>query len=111
MGADKVGQFYNDPAKCRFDAQALRDARHRRALSTKTSWRWKVYPTQHYYRRRTLGIISRAIRRDTPPSSGTMVGSQHNRKAGEDRLPTSLAWSWGAAKRLVLAALALLAFG
>lgn len=111
MGADKVEQFYNDGAKCRFDAQALRDARHRRALCTQTGWRWKAYRTQHYYRRRTVGIVSRAIRREMPVSNGAMVGSRHTQKAGEDRLLTSFASSWGAAKRAAAAALAFLTIG
>ena len=111
MGADKVQQFYSDPAKRRFDAQALRDARHRRALCTETSWRWKAYRAQHYCRRRTLGIVSRAIRRDTPLLDGANVEPQRTRRTGTDRLPKGLAWSWGAAKRAVTAALALLTFG
>ena len=111
MGADKMEQFYSDPAKCRFDARALRDTRHRRALCTETSWRWKAYRTQHYYRRRTLGVISRAVRREMPSLNSAMVGSRHNQEAGRDRLFTSLALSWGAAKRAVMAALTLLTFG
>jgi 2-polyprenyl-6-methoxyphenol hydroxylase-like FAD-dependent oxidoreductase len=111
LGAGTVGQFYKDRAKCRFDAQALRDARHRRALCTETNWQWRAYRTQHYYRRRTLGIISRAIRREMPVLNGAMVGSQHIQKAGEDRVLTSLAWSWDAAKRAAAAALAFLTIG
>jgi len=111
MGADKIEQFYSDPAKCRFDTQALRDTRHRRALCTETSWRWKAYRTQHYYRRRTLGVISRAVRRSTPLLDGATVGPQRNQGAGTDRLPKSLAWSWGAAKRAVMTAMAFLTFG
>jgi len=111
MGADKVERFYTDPAKCQFDAQALRDTHYRRALCTQTSWRWKAYRTQHYYRRRTLGIISRAVRRDTPLLNGAMVGSRHNQKTRKGRLFNSLARSWGAVKRALMAALALLTFG
>ena len=111
MGAEKIEQFYSDPAKCRFDAQALRDARHRRALCTETSWQWRAYRTQHYYRRRTLGAISRTVRREAPMLDGVTVEPQRNQGTGTDRLPKGLAWSWNAAKRAVMAALTFLTFG
>ena len=111
MGADKVEQFYSDAAKCRFDAQALRDARHRRALCTETSWGWRAYRTQHYYRRRTLGVISRTIRPGRPSLGSSLANARDNHEVPWARSCRSLALAWVGAKRAVMAALALLTLG
>jgi 2-polyprenyl-6-methoxyphenol hydroxylase-like FAD-dependent oxidoreductase len=108
MGVDKLAQFYQDPAKRRFDDQALRDAKFRRALCSEASWRWKAYRTQYYYRRRTLGIISRTIRRDLPLAGSVMDQTQHAPRPGNGAVPTKLASSWNAAKRAAAAVITLL---
>ena len=102
MGVEKLAQFYQDPAKQRFDDQAVRNAKFRRALCTKASWRWKAYRTQHYYRRRTLGVISRAIGRDAPSVGGVMDQTQHAARAR-----ARMAVTWNMAKRAVAAMITL----
>ena len=104
MGADKVAQFYADPDKCRFDDQAVRDAKHRRAVCTETSWGWKAHRWQHYYRRRALGIISRAVRRTTSADAAPQGDPQ---AAETDRRHNGLVSTWGVAKRAALAAFTL----
>ncbi len=66
MGADKIAQFYRDPAKRQFDAKAIRYSKHRRALCTRTTLGCKMYRKQHYYRRRAQGMVSGAIQREMP---------------------------------------------
>ena len=100
MGTDKLAQFYHDPAKQRFDDQAVRNARFRRALCTEAGWRWTAYRTQYYYRRRTLGAISRAVGRDAPAAGGVMDGM---RPAARDRV----AVTWTMTKRAVAAMITL----
>lgn len=109
MSVEKLAQFYQDPAKRRFDDQAVRDARFRRALCSETGWRWKAYRTQYYYRRRTLGAVSRAIGRDLPLSgSSVMDPVRHAAKVRSSTGPTRLALSWNATKRAVAAVVTLL---
>ncbi len=43
MGAAKIGQFYDDPAKKSSDAEALRVAGYRRAVTVETSLRWRAH--------------------------------------------------------------------
>lgn len=54
MGADKIGQFYDDPLKCRFDQRAIRQAWSRRGLCLNTGWDWQA--------RRSLRLQARRIR-------------------------------------------------
>ena len=107
MGVEKLAQFYGDPAKRRFDDQAVRNARFRRALCTEASWRWKAYRTQYYYRRRTLGVISRAIGRDRPLVGGVMDQTQHAAWARTDAARARLAVTWNMTKRAVAAMITL----
>lgn len=108
IGVDKLAQFYQDPAKQRFDNQAVRDARFRRALCSEAGWRWTAYRTQHYYRRRTLGIISRAIGRDMPAVGSVMDKTQRAAQGRTGAAHTRLALTWNAAKRAVAAVITLL---
>lgn len=108
MGVEKLAQFYQDPTKRRFDDQALRNTKFRRALCTGTSWRWKAYRTQYYYRRRTLGILSRAIERDVSSMGNVMDRAQHAAKTRNDAVRTMLALSWSMTKRAVAAMITLL---
>ncbi len=107
MGVEKLAQFYHDPAKQRFDDQAVRNAKFRRALCTEASWRWKAYRTQYYYRRRTLGVISRAIGRNTPSVSGVMNQTQHAARARTDAARARMAVTWNTIKRAVAAMITL----
>ena len=107
MDIEKLAQFYQDPAKQRFDDQAVRNAKFRRALCTEASWRWKAYRTQHYYRRRTLGAISRAVGRDTPSVGGVMDQTQHAARARTDAARARMAVTWNTAKRAVAAMITL----
>ena len=107
MGVEKLAQFYQDPAKQRFDDQAVRNAKFRRALCTKANWRWKAYRTQYYYRRRTLGIISRAIGRDTPSAGGVMDQTRHPARARTGAARVRLAVTWNATRRAVAAMITL----
>jgi 2-polyprenyl-6-methoxyphenol hydroxylase-like FAD-dependent oxidoreductase len=66
MRADKIAQFYADPAKRRFDAKAIRYSQHRRALCTRRTLGWTMYRKQHYLRRRAQGMVSDAIQREMP---------------------------------------------
>jgi 2-polyprenyl-6-methoxyphenol hydroxylase-like FAD-dependent oxidoreductase len=43
MGAEKIAQFYDDPAKQAFDAEALRVAAYRRAFVTETNLGWRMH--------------------------------------------------------------------
>ena len=108
MDISKLAQFYQDPAKQRFDNRAVRDARFRRALCSEAGWRWKAYRTQHHGRRRTLGIISRAIGRDTPAAGSVMDRTQHAAQARVGATRTRLAVTWNVAKRAVAAVITLL---
>ena len=101
MGVEKLAQFYQDPAKQRFDDQAVRNARFRRALCTEAGWRWKAYRTQYYYRRRTLGMVSRAIGRDAPSAGGVMDGTAHAAQARTDAARARMAVTWDITKRAV----------
>ncbi len=107
MGTDKLAQFYHDPAKQRFDDQAVRNAKFRRALCTEAGWRWKAYRTQHYYRRRTLGVISRIIGRDTPSVGSVMDQTQHAARARTDAVRARMAMTWNMTKRAVAAMITL----
>ncbi len=108
MGVDKLAQFYQDPAKQRFDNRAVRDARFRRALCSEAGWRWKAYRTQHHGRRRALGIISRAIGRDTPAAGSVMDRTQHAAQARVGAARTRVAVTWNTAKRAIAAVITLL---
>ena len=108
MGVDKLAQFYQDPAKQRFDSRAVRDAGFRRALCSEADWRWRAYRTQYYYRRRTLGIISRAIGRDAPAVGSVMDRTQHVAQARVGMARTRLALGWNVTKRAVAAVITLL---
>ncbi len=110
MDADKIEQFYDDPAKRKVDAHALRIAKSRRALCTGTGWGWQAYRAQHYYRRRTLGVILRAIRRERPRLDGTIAGPQHLQLRADAPI-RARASGWEAAKRAVMAAITLLTIG
>ncbi len=99
MDADKIEQFYQDPAKCRFDAEALRAAEYRRALSTQTSWTWKAHRAKHYCKRRTLGVIARALRHRA--SSGP--GPRRSPGSGTDGMVERPTFRWGDAKRAAIA--------
>jgi len=108
MGVEKLAQFYQDPTKKHFDDQALRNTKFRRALCSEAGWRWKAYRTQHYYRRRTLGIISRAVGRDVSSMVSVMDGAQHAAKTRNDAVRIRLASSWSATKRAAAAVVTLL---
>jgi len=43
MGVSKIGQFYDDPMKRSGDAEALRAAGYRRAVTVETSLRWRAH--------------------------------------------------------------------
>ncbi len=107
MGIDKLAQFYKDPAKQRFDNRAVRDARFRRALCSEAGWQWKAYRTQYYYRRRTLGVVSRAIGRDGPTAGSVMDRTQRAAQA-KGAAHARLALTWKAAKRAMAAVITLL---
>ena len=107
MGVEKLAQFYQDPAKQRFDDKAVRDARFRRALCTEPGWRWKAYRTQYYYRRRALGAVSRAVGRDVPLSDGAMGRTQAAQAPG-DVFRARLAVTWSTTKRAAAAVITML---
>ncbi len=108
MGIEKLAQFYKDPAKQRFDSRAIQDARFRRAICSEVDWRWRAYRTQHYYRRRILGTISRAMRRDTPAVGSVMDQTQHAVRARTGATRTRLVLTWATAKRAVAAVITLM---
>jgi 2-polyprenyl-6-methoxyphenol hydroxylase-like FAD-dependent oxidoreductase len=59
MSAEKIGQFYADPIKCKIDAIALHGAHYRRAASTQQGWLWDLHRGQVYWRRRVHGFVQR----------------------------------------------------
>ena len=63
MGAEKIAQFYADPRKQACDAQALRWAEYRRAVSTEPGWGWELHRRQVYLRRRMRSLLDRTLRR------------------------------------------------
>ncbi len=99
MDADKIEQFYQDPAKCRFDAEAVRAAEYRRALSTQTTWRWKAHRTKHYWKRRTLGVLARALRHRAPG----VLGPPRSPGSGADGMIDGVSFRWDTAKRAAMA--------
>ena len=108
MDADKVAQFYGDWEKQRYDDWVLRDARFRRALCSGTGWRWRAYRAQHYYRHRTMWLISRAIGRASPVAASAMAPLRTARQARNDLIRARLALNWMMAKRAVVTAITLL---
>jgi 2-polyprenyl-6-methoxyphenol hydroxylase-like FAD-dependent oxidoreductase len=108
MGIEKLAQFYKDPTKRRFDGRAIQDARFRRAICSEADWRWRAYRTQHYYRLRILGTISRAMRRDTPAVGSVTGKTQHAVRARTGAARTRLVLTWAAAKRAVAAVITLM---
>ncbi len=108
MGVEKLAQFYQDPAKRRFDEHAIRYARFRRALCSEASWKWRAYRTQYYYRRRTLGIISHVLGRDTRPVGSAMGEMGPAANVRNDAGRTRLALAWSMTKRAATAVVTLL---
>lgn len=108
MGVEKLAQFYEDPAKRQFDDKAVQDAKFRRTLCTEPGWRWKAHRTQHYYRRRTLGVISRAIGRDVPFSSNVMGMAPIATQARSDAVRARLSSTWAVTKRAAAAVVTML---
>jgi len=52
MGAEKISQFYSDPAKIAADQQSLKMARFRQALTSRNDISWDVRRRLHFLRRR-----------------------------------------------------------
>jgi len=63
MGAEKIAAFYDDPRKLACDAQALRWAEYRRAVSTETGLGWELHRRRVYLRRRVRDLFDRTLRR------------------------------------------------
>lgn len=108
MDANKVAQFYGDPAKRRYDDWVLRDAKFRRALCNGTGWRWRAYRAQHYYRHRTMWLLSRAIGRASPVAASPMAPLRTAWQARNDLIWARWALSWKMTKRAVVTAITLL---
>jgi hypothetical protein len=60
MAAAKISQFYDDPAKRAFDAEALRVARYRRDLCTQTNLAWQLHRTRVHWQRKALHLARQA---------------------------------------------------
>ncbi len=54
---ERVAQFYDDPVKRACDAEAVRIAEYRRAISTETSLSWRLYRASSYAYRIIRGRI------------------------------------------------------
>ena len=59
MARDKIAAYYADPAKQAFDAECLRIAQYRRAVSTGRSVWWTVHRKQVFFRRQLRGLLQR----------------------------------------------------
>lgn len=64
MTRDKIASFYADPRKQAFDAECLRIAEYRRAVSTRENLWWTVHRKQVFLRRQLSNLLTR--RRQTP---------------------------------------------
>jgi 2-polyprenyl-6-methoxyphenol hydroxylase-like FAD-dependent oxidoreductase len=60
MSREKIKDFYSDPIKQAIDADALRQARHRRSFTVNRSLRWQFYRQRHFMRRRIAGWFNQA---------------------------------------------------
>jgi 2-polyprenyl-6-methoxyphenol hydroxylase-like FAD-dependent oxidoreductase len=59
MDKEKIAQFYRDPVKRAADADAMRLAHYRRALTIDPSLRWNLQRRQHFMRRRIVSWMDR----------------------------------------------------
>ncbi len=77
MGQDKVAAFYADPTKRAYDAECLRIAEYRRAVSTQDSLAWAFHRKQVFFRRQVGALLARwrpgretrSVRHTMAPSS------------------------------------------
>lgn len=86
MGADKIDGFYADAAKCRFDAKAIRDARHRRELCLNTGWDWQARRALHLHGRRARRWIYDALQGLRPVVRGEVLVDAATMLPNVDRL-------------------------
>jgi 2-polyprenyl-6-methoxyphenol hydroxylase-like FAD-dependent oxidoreductase len=75
MGQDKIAGYYADPSKQAVDAECLRLARYRRALSTEEGLRWTLHRKQVFIRRSLRAKLSKATWHSKPPTIPSMVPS------------------------------------
>ena len=73
MGADKIGQFYADPAKCHVDERAIRDARSRREHCLNTGWEWRARRSVRFQARRVRSWLHEFARVLRPPATAASV--------------------------------------
>lgn len=70
MARDKIATYYADPAKQAFDAECLRIAEYRRAVSTRRGLWWTAHRKQVFFRRQLGALLARRRRvRDAPVRS------------------------------------------
>jgi hypothetical protein len=60
MGAEKIAQFYDDPAKQAADTRASNLADYRRSLTIETGLAWQLHRRKIYARRRLVALIDKA---------------------------------------------------
>lgn len=59
MAKEKIAGFYADPAKQAYDAECIRIADYRRAVSTRESLWWTVHRKQVFFRRRMKALLGK----------------------------------------------------
>ena len=75
MARAKIEEFYADPVKQAFDAECLRIADYRRAVSTRRNLWWTVHRKQVFFRRRLKALLAKRLGREGQlPAAGSMAG-------------------------------------
>ena len=69
MGREKIAAFYEDASKKAFDAECLRIAEYRRAVSTRESLWWDLHRKQVYLRRQISAFLAKRRRASIPANS------------------------------------------
>jgi 2-polyprenyl-6-methoxyphenol hydroxylase-like FAD-dependent oxidoreductase len=82
MGADKIGQFYDDPVKRASDRRAAQLADYRRSLTVETGLGWEWHRRGLYARRRLLGWVDQA----SPQLAARMRALRSGRTWGAGKL-------------------------
>ncbi|MGQ0674611.1 MAG: hypothetical protein ACT4N4_00745, partial [Rhodospirillales bacterium] len=72
MGADKIAQFYDDPAKRACDARSLAWSEYRRSITIDPSLGWEVHRRRVYLRRRVQGWLDQTL---SGPNSGASAAN------------------------------------
>jgi hypothetical protein len=87
MAADKIGAFYDDPAKVAADEKALRASIYARRINVETGLEWRLRRLRNNTARRLM-IFARRFRAAGKPSDAAPgvagVAFDHIDKAGQE---------------------------